>query len=234
MATDPITQWTIAAWDGLVSKDDMRCSWKQAMINVAGASRPFGQVCGPAGAMVASAVRIGWKVPSPFHFIMGCGTLLNLHDIAPRDVQLLANRSLMHLEAVSSSLAARIGGPPDLEPLRSFLHSIGRTKAAASLRSLGEGGWWTQSRMYEAGMPGVSDDICKACHKQRGTLYHRCCECEASAGLRMRTSKHRGILDLGPVCSTWRRASLPAWSAVAPEANQAPTFCRQVVWGSGG
>ena len=135
--------------------------------------------------MVASAVRIGWKVPSPFHFIMGCGTLLNLHDIAPRDVQLLANRSLMHVEAVSSSLAARIGGPPDLEPLRSFLHSIRRTKAAASLRSLGEGGWWTQSRMYEAGMPGVSDDICKACHKQIGTLYHRCCECEASAGLRM-------------------------------------------------
>ena len=86
MATDPIVHWAVAVWDTLVSRDDMQCSWKNAMINVAGASRPFCQVSGPAGAMVASARRIGWQIPSPFHLLMGCGTMLNLHEVAPRDV----------------------------------------------------------------------------------------------------------------------------------------------------
>ena len=121
--------------------------------------------------------------------------MLNLHEVAPRDIQLLASRSLMHVEASKTSLAERIGGPPDLEPLRSYLHTIRRTKAAASLRSLGEGGWWTQSRMHEAGMAGVEDDICKACNDALGTLYHRCCGCSANAVL-MSCSKHAAILNV--------------------------------------
>ena len=172
MAIDPIVHWARAVFDKLVSQDDMRISWQAAMVKVAGAERPFGAVCGPAGAMVASAMRIGWKIPSPFHVLMEEGTLVSLDNITPSDLQLLAARALRHKEAPLSSLAQRTGVTPDLEPLRSFLGTIRRTKAAASLRALGEGGWWTQARMFGAGLAGVDDDVCKVCHDQVGDLYH--------------------------------------------------------------
>ena len=109
MAIDPIVQWAKAVWDGLVPRDGMRCSWKKAMIQVAGADRPFGAICGPAGAMIASAQRIGWAIPSPFHMIIGGGALICLDDTSPRDVHLLALRALRYMEAPTSSLALRIG-----------------------------------------------------------------------------------------------------------------------------
>ena len=198
MAVGPIAQWAKAAWDALVSREDMATSWKSAMIKVAGAARPFSMVCGPAGAMIASARRIGWEIPSPFHLLIEDGTAISLDMVSPRDVQLLAERALRHKEACSSSFASRTGIPPDLEPLKGYLHTIRRTKAAASLRSLGEGGWWTQSRMYEAGFAGIIDNTCKACHDQVGTLYHRCCGCPSLLGLMEASAsrKHRNILSV--------------------------------------
>ena len=65
----------------------------------------------------------------------------NVAAVAPRDIQLLAQWALMHTEAPNSSLAARTGVTPDLEPLKCHLYAIHRFGAAASLRSLGEGGW---------------------------------------------------------------------------------------------
>ena len=65
----------------------MQSSWKAAMINVAGAERPFGAVRGPAGAMVASARRFGWQNPSPFHLLMDDGVLLSLDIVSTRDSQ---------------------------------------------------------------------------------------------------------------------------------------------------
>ena len=73
---------------------------------------------------------------------------------------------------------------------------IRRTKAAASLRALGEGGWWTQERMHEAGFAGVEDSTCRACNDLVGSLYHRCCGCSASADLRRRNPKHQAILNI--------------------------------------
>ena len=191
MATDPIVQWAKAVWDRLVVKEDMRDSWKKAMVEVATAVRPFGAVVGPAGAMVASALRIGWKVPSPHHLQMADGVLLNLHEVAPKDVQLLATRDLMHVEARASSLVSSVGGPPDLVPLRDFIKGKRSSKVVAALRALGEGGWWTQERMYEANMSGVESNLCQVCHGQVGTLYHRFCGCPGISEL-MEDSKGFG------------------------------------------
>ena len=198
MATEPVVQWAKAIWDKLVSPEDMAISWRAAMNNVAGAARPFSQVRGPAGAMVASARRIGWEIPSPLHLRLENGAVISVATVAPRDIQLLAERALRHKEAPNSSLAARTGVVPDLEPLKCHLHAIRRTSAAASLRSLGEGGWWTQDRMYAASLHGVTDDVCKACDEQVGTLYHRCCGCSSLLPLMRNTEsqKHQSILGV--------------------------------------
>ena len=55
--------------------------------------------------------------------------------------------------------------------------------------------------MYDAGMEGVDDNICKACHAEVGTLYHSCCSCQASAALMKSSGKHRDILHTAQSCS---------------------------------
>ena len=159
MAIDPIHHWAVAVWDRLSTRDELADAWKAAMIGVAGAERPFNHVVGPASAMVASARRIGWSIPSPLAFIDSNGEHLDLSTVCPQIVMLKSKEALMRKEAATSSLAARIGGPPDLAPLKKFLKSRAcrLSPAAASLRALGEGGWWTQKRMMASGFEGVSD-----------------------------------------------------------------------------
>ena len=159
MATEPIVCWATAVWDNLANEDDLKVSWRKAMTSVAVAERPFSWVAGPAGAFVASALRIGWKIPTPFHVLAKEGALVCLKDTCPNVVARLARRAILHKEASETRMAEAIGGPPDLGPLKAYLHNIRRTKAVASLKALGEGGWWTQQNRFEAGMEGVDSPI---------------------------------------------------------------------------
>ena len=200
MATDPLLEWARAVWDGLVSDDDLRAAWRRAMSTVAVAPQPFRAVAGPAGAMVASALRLKWAVPSPFDLLRSDGMQISLRETCPAVVGQHALVDLRRMEACTSSLAQRIGGPPDLEPLRDFIatKAMRRSPAAESLRSLGEGGWWTQARLFEEKLPDVEDSFCRACqplgHQRVGTLYHRFCECPATRAVR-EGYRHQDVLD---------------------------------------
>ena len=81
LATDPILDWAKAVWDGLASEDDMHVAWRRALPTIASATRPFAEVIGPAGAMVASAARIGWQTPSHHTFLDSRGALLDLRNV---------------------------------------------------------------------------------------------------------------------------------------------------------
>ena len=200
-----------AVWDGLVDTGDLQVTWQQALVSAGLSAHPFLQVTGPAGAMVASARRLGWAVPSPKHFRTCYGTLLQLDSVCPAIVKLHAVDDLRRREAAESSLANRIGGPPDLEPLTDFLASkrARRNPApAGSLRALGEGGWWTQQRLHAEGVEGVSDPYCRACgpdapsSKQApprlpravGSIHHRTCACAVTQQLRD-SYKHQETLS---------------------------------------
>jgi ribonuclease HI len=192
LATDPILDWARAVWDELVDTADLQITWQRALPAMSASRRPFSDLTGPAGAMVASALRIGWQIPSPFVFIDALGHLLDLRSVCPKVILQHAERDLARADAASSALAQRIGGPPDLEPLADFIGTkkLRRTKAAGSLRALGEGGWWTQSRLYEAGIDGVDDPYCRACLaadgsvRREGTLHHRFCGCPSTRSTR--------------------------------------------------
>ena len=154
---------------------------------------------GPAGAMIASCMRIGWKSPSPKHFINASGVLLDLGLVCPLQIKLHAVDDSMRREAANSSLARRIGGRPDLEPLRQFITSrkVRGTAVAGSLAALGGGGWWTQERLWHEGR--VPDPFCRACGDRPGlghaigSIYHRCCECPATSDIRNAHKKQRVI-----------------------------------------
>ena len=140
-------------------------------------------------------MRIGWKSPSPRRFINADGVLLDLDQVCPLQVKLHAEDDILRAEAASSTLATRIGGPPDLEPLRNFITSkkVRGTRAASSLAALGEGGCWAQERLFQEGR--APDPYCRACAGRQslgppiGTIHHRCCACPATADLR---EAHKG------------------------------------------
>ena len=76
---------------------------------------------------------------------------------------------------------------PNLDSLSEVLgvRSHKTTAAHASLRALGEDGWWTQSRLHEEKFPGVVDDWCRAClnlsgTQRAGTFAHRCSFCPST------------------------------------------------------
>ena len=185
-ATAPITDWAKAIWDKAVCCEDLQVVWQKAHSLIAGNASPFRHVAGPGGAMLASCLRLGWKVPRYDVVMKRDGTMLDLTIICPMQIKLHALQDLRRSEASSSSLAIRLGGPPDLEPLSDYLATriMARKPAAASLRALGEGGWWSQSRLFKEGR--ATDPWCKACGDRgglghvEGTLHHRMCSCDAT------------------------------------------------------
>ena len=197
LALKPILDWARACWERWVPRTDMAKAWRGAMTGVGLATKPFGEVTGPAGAFVASAHRVGWKVPSPSAILTKQGTILDLDTVCPLQLLKHAQRDLGELEALSSSTAARIGGAPDFEPLKNFLDSkLGRRMpGSASLRALGEGGWWTQERLWNEGVAGVTDPFCRACvlpgdgndgqpTRAVGSFIHRTTSCAATRAVR--------------------------------------------------
>ena len=166
MSVDPLVAWAKAVWDGLVGAEVFEIAWRRACYEVGLCHKPFAAIHGPAGATMASARRIGWSMPGPWCYRMADGTILQLDVVCPWVVRQFAMDDLMRVEAASSSLVTRIGGPPDLRPLRAFLASRAckqNSAVAGSLRALGEGAWWTQARMFKEGLPGVADPYCRAC-----------------------------------------------------------------------
>ena len=163
LATDPILEWSRAVWDSFANRRDLEAAWRAALPEISGAIHPFGRVRGPAGATVASTLRLGWQFPSPYVFVNRSGSKIDLRDTCPSVVLAHAKRDLQTSEAEASTWAGIIGGTPDLEALAGYLSSgaARRSAAAGSLRALGEGGWWSQERLHAAGM--VEDPYCKAC-----------------------------------------------------------------------
>ena len=61
--------WKAALLDRWVPRDWMLRTLSQAAREVAVAERPWDAVRGPASAMAASALRLGWALPDADHFI---------------------------------------------------------------------------------------------------------------------------------------------------------------------
>ena len=64
LATDPIIAWAKAIWDEFAPKDIMQAAWTKAKLVVGRAEKPFAHVAGPAGATIASILRLGWSMPN--------------------------------------------------------------------------------------------------------------------------------------------------------------------------
>jgi len=218
VAVAPIHKWACAAFDGLVPEGIMTSAWKRAAHDVGLAADPQGAVMGPAGATVAAAERLGWKMIGPFVFLEPTGNRLDLMVEAPHTVKLAALEAVDRWFADHSSLAEKVGGTPYLEPLLEVSNRKATGPAAkASLRVMAEGGWPTQASLHAAGL--ADSPLCRFCKRGPGTFYHRVRQCRGTQWMRTGPLGELAFPDGGPG-SAWEEATNPLWrvgGTFAPE-----------------
>ena len=176
LAMAPVRAWADEAWDMPSSLPHMAVAWRAAVPAVGLSLRPVQAADGPSAAMVASVLRIGWKTPASTVLVTRRGETLDLTIVCPCEVAKFFGRDFRAWAAAGSDVAGEVGGIPDFQALNAVVRSkAGAPSAKASLRALGEGRWWTQSRLHAAGL--VSDPFCRACGQAAGTIFHRCAAC---------------------------------------------------------
>ena len=84
---EPIGSWAYAVWDNLMPRHRMRNSVVAAKRVLTCAKRPWAAVKGPAGAMVASAARLGWTVVDACTMVTDVGEEILLHRDPPAMVK---------------------------------------------------------------------------------------------------------------------------------------------------
>lgn len=60
----PIAAWVEACFDASVPREDQIFAWGASVNTVSGARGPTAAAKGPAGAAIAAALRIGWRMPA--------------------------------------------------------------------------------------------------------------------------------------------------------------------------
>ena len=170
--------WSRGWFDEMAPADVLAKAWRAGMAQAARSIGADRQALGAAEAAIYSFSRAGWKLASPSVVIGPDGCRHDLRKVAPITLAEQLEEDYERQVARQSGLARRLGGEPDLEPLKAHL----RTKACAepekqSLISLAEGRWRTQSMLWEEGL--VDTPLCASCGEARGTILHRCGGCSA-------------------------------------------------------
>jgi len=111
-AIQPIVDWSRAWFDSLMPHEVMKAAWRRAVHEVGFAEDPQAAVRGPAGAAVAAALRVGWKMTGPYVFSEPSGHLLDATVEAPTTIKRAALEGFDDWSAERSSLAKQVGGTP--------------------------------------------------------------------------------------------------------------------------
>ncbi len=105
MGIEPILRWARAIWEADIEDCIMKAAWTRAMREVALAARPDAAASDPAGALVAAARRVGWRLPTHFAFLTRDGTWLDLRVTCPRTVECYLHDDLDIVQAAGSSIS---------------------------------------------------------------------------------------------------------------------------------
>ena len=128
-------------------------------------------VRGPASGTIAAAFRLGWTMPSHTTFKETSGHIPDLRTEAPLTIRRAAWDAFETWSAGRLILTRRLGGLPDLEPLRAVCASRHTPRAArASLIVMAEGGWPSQQLLHTVGK--ASSPHCPHCPGHIGNLQH--------------------------------------------------------------
>ena len=197
---DPIGNWATAVWNNLVPNQRMHRSVVAAKRVLTCAKRPWAVVRGPAGAVVASAARLGWTVIDASTLITDEGEELLLNRDSPAMVTKKVHEAVRRWRWKAAGVG-RVKGDgrgwcgPIWEPVAALITKgtwandrgmrwpqteANLTKGErAALKSVVSGGQWPQARLFMAGLADYP--WCVLCwmegKQQAGNAMHRCYEC---------------------------------------------------------
>ncbi len=191
----PIVRWAEAVWSDWLPARAMNSGITKARVKLAAARRPWAAVTGPAGAVVATAARIGWRMEDEATIVTDEGRYLYLRADPPAVVKMEVHAAVRRwrwarIVARHPQLAAGdANGEAALDPLRRLLRPSSRTRSwtaaqQSALRSSLTNGQWTQVRLAKAAL--IDDSHCQLCAATgahagvvppQGTAIHRSLDC---------------------------------------------------------
>jgi hypothetical protein len=124
-----VISWARAAWEGWLPHRVLDRLLVAARSKLCRATRPWPRVTGPASAMVAAAMRLGWSVTSATELITDLGETLKLHISSPGAVSVVMQRAVRrwqwrNVTRVQPALHASTAGAL-FKPIRILLHGTG-------------------------------------------------------------------------------------------------------------
>jgi hypothetical protein len=243
----PLLAWATAVWTRSVPLAVLEQALQAALVKVGLAARPWARVQGPAGVVVLTLRRVGWRANS--------ATSWTDHDSHEHDLTTSSPHTVgQHLRRACwcwcwRSLAKQeqfqhIAGGAFLAPVLRRIRAWSKGKhlevgapvpfgitpqaCAAQLRSAVVGGQWPEQRLAEAGY--LASPACAACAAPAGTLHHRTWECSAFALAREAWAPlmlGRTFTQTGPPWDLlWSRALFPV-GALPPEPTQSTDYRTQ-------
>ena len=175
----------------------MQKAWINQYVKLTRSKRPWGQVAGPAGAVVLNLKLLNWKVKSAFEWQTDEGDLLDIRLEAPSSMKKLIRKAIeRHIwrkwareGSAENDTRTRDEEGYWMDEARTWTNGGGKdwTKLqSACLSSMMCGSQWPQAMLYEAGI--VDDPLCQACLRAPGTTNHRNWDC-----IVLREAREQGI-----------------------------------------
>jgi len=226
----PVKWWLCELRRSTKLKGQMLRAFGGAIRDVGTAKNPWSLVRGPAGAVVASLRRVGWKCKTAHLWVTHKGEVNVLTTAKAEVLHMLAEAILIwqwQQVTKGSQKLKGIGPAPSLEGIRGCLQRAGKDwtwRQIGCLRSAAAGGQWSPERRREA---GYGDGSCKNCGK-RGTDFHRLYGCEPQQKF-MREYGDDGMWEL-----LWDNPEWPIWTCGIAEdptwTLPPPVQIRMVFW----
>ena len=200
----PITKWAEAVWESWLPRADLAKLAAAAVEALAGRPSPWAMVRGPAGAFVASAQRLGWRVQSSTEVYTDLGQVIDFTRDSPAMAQRFVQQSVWRwrwrrVEARHPHLVQGAGGHGlFVQPLYKLFggRDVDGWRAAekGALRSAFANRQWPQARLHQAGLAHTAN--CRLCVRAglcdpfdtdprfTGHLVHRILTCPVTAHYR--------------------------------------------------
>eukprot|EP00959_Pyramimonas_sp_CCMP1952_P043786 915064-Pyramimonas_sp.AAC.1 len=174
----PLAYWMKAKWEQWVRPKAMALAFMHAQNH----TKTWQSVKGPAGAVLMTLRRMGWRAESWKVWFTERGSRVDLDDIGVGTLRKLVNVSTKRrlLAGVPGSRGMEgLVGPPILEPALkeiSDLRKKGDFKGAGLLRTWLAGGFFNQVRLHD--VQATESPLCAICGVEEGTDLHRCFRCD--------------------------------------------------------
>ena len=211
--TLPLVAWAKVVWDGTLGDDDLQRTFLWAELRREQAASPWLRVVGPAGAMVTSLARLGWKPLSATEWATDEDVVNDLKECCPKSVGLMVRQGVVRWTWRTLSFdhqeLSHLQHGADMVPLRALVNGratkVWTEANAGCLEAAIVDGAPTQAKLELIDV--AVDDKCQWCLQECGDSLHRTWNCDGSLNFRQQYGHCMAVLQAAarPGVAMWMR-----------------------------